>query len=314
MKKAIDFIKIRKVCLIIAAVIIAAGILCSTVIFGTNLSINFAGGTIITYNYTGDINEADVKTLAETTLGSSVRVTKSSNVAGDAKVITVELVKNDAVSNETVLKFNEEMAKKYEANKIEVAQSNSVDPTVGKGFFIKCLFAAILGAIFVTIYVGIRFRKIGGVSAAGFALLCLLHDIVIAFSCYSIFGFDIDDNFIAVILTLFGYSLNGTIVIYDRIRENNRMFGKSKTLDEIVNLSVNQTFMRNLITTLTTFLSVAVISVVCYLRGITSIMSFTLPMAIGIVAGCFSSVFLASPMWAAWMAKKAKKEAEKSKK
>lgn len=304
MKKGINFIKIRMTCLIIAAVIIVAGLLCSAVIFGTNLSINFAGGTIISYNYTGDINEADVKALAETTFASSVKVSKSSNISGDTKVITVELVKNAAISNDTVSKFNDEIEKKYEANGIKVAQSNVVDPTVGKGFFIKCLFAAGLGAIFVTIYVGIRFRKIGGVSAAGFALLALLHDILIAFSCYSIFGFDIDDNFIAVILTLFGYSLNGTIVIYDRIRENKRLFGRTKNLDEIVNDSVNQTFMRNIITSLTTFVAVAIVSVVCYLNGITSIMSFTVPMAIGIVAGCYSSVFLASPLWAAYMSRK----------
>ncbi|MBQ8533666.1 MAG: protein translocase subunit SecF [Clostridia bacterium] len=309
--KGISFIKIRKTCLIIAAVVIVAGLLCSTVIFGTDLSINFAGGTIISYNYTGDINDADVKALAETTFGSSVRVTKSSNVAGDTQVLTVELVQNAAVSNDNVSKFNDEMEKKYEANGIKVAQSNAVDPTVGKGFFIKCLFAAGLGAIFVTIYVGLRFRKIGGVSAAGFALLALLHDIIIAFCCYSVFGFDIDDNFIAVVLTLFGYSLNGTIVIYDRIRENKRMYGKSKTLEEVVDISVNQTFMRNLITSATTFVAVTVVSVVCYMRGITSIMSFTVPMAIGIVAGCFSSVFLASPLWAGYKTRKAAKQAAK---
>lgn len=305
----IDFIKSRKICLIISAALIVVGLLCATVIFGTSLAIKFAGGTRIIYSYTGELNESEIKTLAEQHLGAGVTVTKSSDYAGEVKLVTIELVKNEAVSNEGVIAFNEEIEKTFADNQLEVYDSDSVDPAVGKGFFVKCIFAAALGALFVTIYVGLRFRKIGGISAAGFALLCLVHDIIIAFCTYSIFGFDIDDNFIAVMLTLFGYSLNGTIVIYDRIRENKRLFGKSKSLDEVVNISVNQTFMRNLITTLTTFIAVGVISVVCAVKGVTSILSFTVPMAFGLLAGCFSSVFLASPCWAGWKSLKEKKSA-----
>lgn len=306
-RKQIDFIKSRKICIIISACLIVAGIICNFVM-GTNLSIDFAGGTIVSYSYSGEVDTDSVKTLAKGTLGADLNVTKTSDYSGETQLITIELVDNSSVSNEALIELDTALAENYPDNSIEKYSSNSVDPTVGKGFFIKCIFAAVLGALIVTLYVGLRFRKIGGFSAAVFALLCLLHDILIAYFSYVVFRFDIDDNFIAVILTLFGYSLNGTIVIYDRIRENNRIYGKVKPLDEIVNISINQTFTRNLFTTLTTFVAIMCVCIVAWVGGVTSIISFALPMAIGLVSGCYSSVFLSSPLWAAWKKVRSKKE------
>ncbi|MBR4868081.1 MAG: hypothetical protein IKU10_02900, partial [Clostridia bacterium] len=150
-------------------------------------------------------------------------------------------------------------------NTITLITSNSVKPTVGKGFFIKCLFAMVLGGIFLTLYIGIRFRKIGGISAGIFATFALIHDILIAYLVYVFFRIPLDDNFIAVVLTILGYSINGTIVIYDRIRENEQKFGSSLTIDEIVNRSVNNTVARNIFTSLTTLIAVVTIAVVAKL-------------------------------------------------
>lgn len=189
-------------------------------------------------------------------------------------------------------------------NAITLVTSNSVKATVGKGFFIKCLFAMVLGGVFLTLYIGIRFRKIGGVSAGIFATFALIHDILIAYLAYVIFQIPLNDNFIAVVLTILGYSINGTIVVYDRIRENERKFGDHLTINEIVNTSVNQTFNRNVFTTLSTLIAVTCIAVVAKINGLDSIISFAFPMAIGLLSGFYSSVLLSSPLWAWWRSKK----------
>lgn len=189
-------------------------------------------------------------------------------------------------------------------NAITLVTSNSVKATVGKGFFIKCLFAMVLGGVFLTLYIGIRFRKIGGVSAGIFATFALIHDILIAYLAYVIFQIPLNDNFIAVVLTILGYSINGTIVVYDRIRENERKFGDNMTIGEIVNTSVNQTFTRNVFTTLSTLIAVTCIAVVAKINGLDSIISFAFPMAIGLLSGFYSSVLLSSPMWAWWRSRK----------
>lgn len=189
-------------------------------------------------------------------------------------------------------------------NAITLVTSNSVKATVGKGFFIKCLFAMVLGGVFLTLYIGIRFRKIGGVSAGIFATFALIHDILIAYLAYVIFQIPLNDNFIAVVLTILGYSINGTIVVYDRIRENERKFGNNMTINEIVNTSVNQTFNRNVFTTLSTLIAVTCIAVVAKINGLDSIISFAFPMAIGLLSGFYSSVLLSSPLWAWWRSRK----------
>ncbi len=189
-------------------------------------------------------------------------------------------------------------------NVITLVTSNSVKATVGKGFFIKCLFAMVLGGVFLTLYIGIRFRKIGGVSAGIFATFALIHDILIAYLAYVIFQIPLNDNFIAVVLTILGYSINGTIVVYDRIRENERKFGDNMTIGEIVNTSVNQTFTRNVFTSLSTLIAVICIAVVAKINGLDSIISFAFPMAVGLLAGFYSSVLLSSPLWAWWRSRK----------
>ncbi len=192
-------------------------------------------------------------------------------------------------------------------NVITLVTSNSVKATVGKGFFIKCLFAMVLGGVFLTLYIGIRFRKIGGVSAGIFATFALIHDILIAYLAYIIFQIPLNDNFIAVVLTILGYSINGTIVVYDRIRENERKFGENMTINEIVNTSVNQTFNRNVFTTLSTLIAVTCIAVVAKINGLDSIISFAFPMAVGLLSGFYSSVLLSSPLWAWWRSRKTAK-------
>ena len=168
----------------------------------------------------------------------------------------------------------------------------------------------VIGALIITIYISLRFRRIGGLSAAMFASLALVHDILISYFVYVVFRIPLDDNFIAVVLTILGYSINGTIVIYDRIRANEKKYGSTKTVSEIVNMSVNGSFTRNVFTSISTLIAVVAICIIAKIKNLDSIISFAFPMCVGICAGFYSSLFLSSPLWALWRDHKLKKQAE----
>ena len=150
------------------------------------------------------------------------------------------------------------------------------------------------------------FRRIGGVSAALTALCALVFDLLITFCICVFFKLQIDSNYIAVVLTILGYSLNDTIVMYDRVRENERL-EPDMEIGELVNKSINMVKMRNFVTSLTTFIAVITIVVVSELFGLSTLRSFAIPMAFGIVSGGVSSLFIAGPIWVIWKRHKAKK-------
>jgi preprotein translocase subunit SecF len=201
----------------------------------------------------------------------------------------------------------------YSDGKLKLNESNSVNPTIAVSFLIKSIVAVIIAGIGVVIYIAIRFRKIGGISAGLFAFVALLHDIIVAFFIMSIFGLQIDTNFFAVVLTLLGYSLNDTIVIFDRIRENKKYY-TSLTIRENVNKSINETLARSVMTALTTFVAITAVVVVAEFFGVTALRSFAIPMAIGVLSGCYSSVFLSGPIWVKWSEFKEAKLTAKQKK
>ena len=314
MAKKIDFNKPLKWVLIAYAAFALVGVIIA-VTLGVRLDINFKGGTVITYNYTfeegkvADINVEDVKALVSENLKADAVVTKGASIAGNTYTITVSLVKNEAVTTDSQEALSKALQEKYKDNNVAVYSSTSVSPTLAVKFFIKALTAVLVVAILVIIYVGIRFRKIGGVSAGLTAFASLFLDVFVAFFTCTIFGLQIDSNFMAVILTILGYSLNDTIVVYDRVRENKSLMPKATTA-ELVNESLNSVKIRTIVTTVTTFLAVMMIVVVSELFGLTSLRSFAIPMAFGLVSGCFSSLFVSAPLWVIWKnhtAKKAKK-------
>lgn len=281
----------------------------------TELVSNF--GTKLVYEYKADsADQAALKTAFEDVLGFSVTVTVDSNEK-TVTVVPADASESDGAFSEqsqtdlaTVLSDNGLTLKEARYNSVKLITSNSVKPTVGKGFFIKCLVAMVIGALIITIYISLRFRRIGGLSAAMFASLALVHDILISYFVYVVFRIPLDDNFIAVVLTILGYSINGTIVIYDRIRANEKKYGSTKTVSEIVNMSVNGSFTRNVYTSLSTLIAVVAICIIAKIKNLDSIISFAFPMCVGICAGFYSSLFLSSPLWAMWRDHKLKKQAE----
>ena len=157
--------------------------------------------------------------------------------------------------------------------------------------------AAALSAIVLIIYIAVRFRNIGGWLAGVCAIIALLHDIIITYGAFVVMGMEIDANFMAVILTILGYSVNDTIVVYDRIRENKTLYKGSISLSDLTDLSINQSLTRSINTSVTTIFAMIVVSLVASMRGVESILSFSLPMLVGLIIGTYSSLFLASPLW-----------------
>lgn len=209
--------------------------------------------------------------------------------------------------------LNHVLDKNFDANNFKSLDSNTVNPTLAGAFLGKSLFAVAFAGLLVVVYIGIRFRKIGGVSAGLAALVALVHDVIISFFACTVFGLEIDANFFAVALTLFGYSLNATIVIFDRIRDNRKMHPEM-TVRQQVNKSISETFMRSLITSVATFMAIICVVIVAELFGVTALRSFAIPMSVGVVAGCFSSVFIAGPVWVKWMEYAEKHFSKKGKK
>ena len=309
-KNNIDFNKSFKFVLIGYAIFFAIGIVVSA-IFGVNLDINFKGGTKITYSYSGDLQYSETQGLIENTINKKVTVSESIGLNGEDKKLVITLAGTDALSADSQLTLKEALNKEYPDNKFELYDSNSVNPTIAGTFFAKSIVAVILAGILVIVYVGFRFKKIGGISAGLTAFAALFLDVFTAFFVCAIFRLQIDSNFMAVILTIFGYSLNDTIVVYDRIRENKNIYPTMPTA-ELVNNSVNVVKTRTIVTSVTTFLAVVMIVVVSELFGLSSLRSFAIPMAFGIVSGCISSLFISAPLWVLWK-NRASKGKKKSK-
>lgn len=294
--------KMLKICLIVYAVVIITGILFS-VFMGLKLDINFSGGARITYSYTGDIKQADFTSAVKTALDKNFTVSKNESLAGNTKTYTINLSGKNALSTEIQENITKALSEKFADNNIELYDSNSVSSSVAGSFFAKSMVAMVLTALLVVIYVGIRFKNIGGISAALTALCALILDLAVTFCTCAIFRLQIDSNYMAVVLTILGYSLNDTIVVYDRVRENKKYYPQL-SLNDNMNKSISGVLTRNIVTSVTTVIAVITIIVVAEIYGLTTLRTFGIPMAFGLVSGCFSSLFVAGPLWVLWKERK----------
>ena len=309
--KKIEFTRIFKKSLIVVAALVLVGVVFFAA-FGANLDIQYTGGYLSNYSYTGDIDTGAVEAAVKDAVKQNVTVTKSGSVSGDKTYINISIASKNGITAEQQEAITKVLTEKFKDNKVTLENVQNVSASIGAKFFVKTLFAVLFAAALVVIYVALRFKNIGGASAAVTALIALLHDIVITFLFCCVFQIKIDANFMAVVLALLGYSLNNTIVIYDRVRENKRKLPMDTGREEIVNKSINETFARSILTTITTLIAVVSIAVVSELRGVTSLRSFAIPMAVGLISGCFSSVFLAGPLWVKWRAWTDAKKAAKA--
>ncbi len=288
-------------------------------ILGTSVDVTFKGGTLAKFAYEGDLTEKAVVDYLNKDFKLSaldVQLSEATASGSDEKYQLINVYTTDELGTDEVTKLADGLTKNFADNKLTQDSISSIQSTMGKMFFLKCMVAVAIAAVVLIIYVGLRFRKIGGWPAGVMAMVALLHDLTIAYFAFVLFRIPLNDNFVAVVLTILGYSLNGTIVVYDRVRANRRKM--KAPLAEVADISLNETFKRNLNTFITTFLAIATVAVVAFVENLDAIISFAVPMAVGVVAGFFSSTFLCIPAWVAWMnkreAKKAAKERSKGKK
>ena len=308
----IDFYKNKKIYFALSIAVLVIGLIC-TIVIGPKLDLQFAGGAMIRYAVDGEVDSNEIASLVEEATGRTVSVTTNESLDGDGYQMTVSFAGNDSVSLEEQQQIAQELSDAYADRTFSVVESSSVDPTMGARFFQKCIVCMAITFVILLVYIALRFRKIGGLAAGVTAIIALLHDVLIVFFAFVIFGFAINDVFIAVVLTILGYSLNDTIVIYDRIRENRRLEPtKSVTaLPGIVNKSLNQTMTRSILTSLTTFMALLVIFIVAVIFGLTTVETFALPMMVGVVVGCYSSICIAAPLYTVWTVHRAGKKTAK---
>lgn len=311
MKFNFDFIKNKKIYFIISAVIISVSIL-STFVCGVNLDIQFKGGTILTFLYDGEIDQAEFEKTATDALGGlGVTSTIGEDFNSGRNNIQLSLISNEGLSSDKQIELTNTLTEKYSENAIELLESSDVSPSSGKEFFLKCIIAVILSFIVLVVYIAIRFKNIGGWLAGLCGILALLHDCIVVYGTFVICGMSIDANFMAVILTILGYSINDTIVIYDRVRENEILYRRTKDRAEIINMSINQSLTRSINTSLTTIMAMLVVTIVAAIYGVNSIFSFSFPMMIGMLCGSYSSICFICPLWYMLSEKMPKKKSKK---
>lgn len=309
MNKTFDVVGKKKYFYIFSIAVIVIAIIL-TFVMGMNIAIEFKGGTIITYSYDGAIDENKVASTASGVVNQPCNATLGESLADGMKTVSLSFPSSKGLSAEVQSVLTDELDAAFADNSLSLYSSQDVNPTTGSGFFGKCLVAVAFSAIVMIVYIGLRFRKIGGWIAGCCSVIALIHDMCFVYACCVICRFDIDSNFMAVLLTILGYSINATIIIYDRIRENRQLYGAEKSLDELVNMSVSQSFGRSLHTTVTTVIAMASICIVALIAGVQSILSFAFPLVIGLLAGVYSSNCIAPTLWTIWQGAVDRKKAQ----
>ena len=301
---SINFIGNRKKfytfsCALIAVVLVFCGI------FGVKMDVEFKGGSMITLAYEGDADLNDLKSTIGTELGkSNLTLQTGSDISGN-QTLTVTLPGSDTLTTEQLDNLLAALNEQYPDNNFVQNEVSNVDATIGKEFLLKSVVALVAACVLILLYVAYRFRKIGGLKAGSTAIVALLHDMFVVFGVFVLLRIPLNGNFIAALLTILGYSINDTVVIYDRIRENSALYGKKQmSLAELVNLSVNQSFARSLMTSITTCLALGVVCVVSVIYRLDSIYSFAFPLLFGMVSGVYSTICIATPLWVDWKSKK----------
>ena len=302
-RKALDFVGKRWVYFVISLVLIVGGF----VMMGVNkaqtgnplnLSLDFVGGTsmTVTFNEQKSLSEleADVIPEMEKIAGSAVQpqpVQNSTDVV--FKTNALDITKRDAIE--------EMLLDKYGVQNEQIVME-TIGGTISRETTVKTFASVCVAMVCMLIYIAIRFKNI---SFGAGGVLALLHDVLVVLAFYAAAKVSVGSTFIACMLTLVGYSINATIVVYDRIRENRSQMGSGVDLKDVINRSITQTLSRSIFTSLTTFIMVAAL----YVLGVTAIREFALPLMVGIACGTYSSVFLAGSLY--YMMQKNKKAVSK---
>ena len=307
----INFIGNRKKFYTFSCALIAI-VLVFCAVFGVKMDVEFKGGSMVTLSYEGNVDLPSLKSEIGSQLGQNdLTLQTGSDISGN-QTLTVTLPGSQTLTTEQLDDMLTAINEAHPENNFEQNEVSNVNATIGKEFLFKSLIALVAACVLILAYVAFRFRKIGGLKAGSTAIVALLHDMFVVFGVFVILRIPLNGNFIAAVLTILGYSINDTVVIYDRIRENSALYSKKQMgLAELVNLSVNQSFSRSLMTSITTCLALGVVCVVSVIYRLDSIYTFAFPLLFGMVSGVYSTICIATPLWVDWKSKKkaAQKEA-----
>ncbi len=258
--------------------------------FGTNLynlAIDFAGGTQIEMNMHTEVTAAVADEIA-------ALVEEQTGVKPEAPVATGTerdhvMIRSTSLDTEQRAAIIKAMQEKYNLTDDDLEKSDDVSASVGNDLKKKAFTSAFVAVVLMLVYITFRFEFTSGLAA----VCCLIHDLLVMLSVYVILQIPLNQNFIAAALTILGYSINASIIVFDRVRENMHI-ARKETFEEIAEKSIWQTMGRTINTTLTTLFMVGMI----FILGVSSLRDFTMPLLVGIVSGAYSSIFLASPLWA----------------
>ena len=284
-----DFVSKSKIFLIIAGVVFLTGVI-SFFVNWFNFDIDFTGGAIIEYKLGKDLADSDIEEI-EALIKGELGESKVLSVARSTSSQQQAVIKTQPVNNEERTDLNEKLAEKYGVPADEIlVRSNNTAATVGDDLKWRTILLVLASAVLMLIYIAVRFDVKSGLAA----ILCQLFDLFVMLTVYSLLHLPMDVAVIAAFLTILGYSIKATIVVFDRVRENMKMKkGSGMQFSEIINQSVSQTLARSINTTITTFF----VLIVLFILGVPSVRTFVLPLIVGITSGLFSSVCLSGPLW-----------------
>ena len=274
----------------LAIILIGVVLMCTR---GLNFGIDFKGGTKLVVELGDNFDKVEVDNIVK-------------EYASDAVTKTVEgtqyEIKSTELDETKTAELFDALKEKYTVDDSALVSETQIGPSVGKELSRNAIIAVLVACVAMLVYIAIRFEFTFGVAAIG----ALIHDVLITLSVYAIFDIPVNSSFIAAMLTIVGYSINDTIVVFDRIRENNHSMRRSNPA-EIANKSINKTLARSINTSLTTLIIIGAVNVF-----VPTVREFSFPLLIGIAAGAYSSIFIASPIWVILKNKMNKKKSVKT--
>ena len=272
------FVKHRKIFYILSLLFILPGII-SLAVQGMNWGIDFSSGSIMEVRFANEVHVDQVRNVVAQQGFEAGRIQQSGD--SDFLIRTAKLTQQD--SQKIMESFNSSIGS------ATLLRNEFVDPIISTELFWDAFWALLIASALMVVYITFRFEFKQGIAA----ITALLHDVLVVVGVFSIFQIEVDSTFIAAILTIIGYSINDTIVIFDRIRENLNMKKRDQSLEDLVNLSIWQTLARSINTVLT----VMFVLLALYFLGGATVKNFVLAMLIGVASGAYSSIFNASAVW-----------------
>lgn len=308
--KIYDIMGKRKIFLILSCLIILVG-LTSSILKGFKLDIQYTGGTEFKFEMKDSNFEAsEAGKIAEKATNGKLVTAQTTHPLNpndpNAKlnVLMLKVASSEPLSNEQSQALIKAINEKYDLD--QSPEISNVEPSIAGELLRGAIASLAISFLLIIIYIAIRFKAMSGFMAAFFAIVGLLSDMTVMFTIYTLFNIPVNDSLIAAVLTIIGYSLNDTIIVYDRIRENANSLNKLPVF-EVLNRSICQTLNRTLNTSLLTFVSITIVFILASIYDIPSLRDFSFPLMVGIVSGTYSSIFISLPLWGIWKNSQMKK-------